>query len=57
MGDKIRLKQVLINLTQNALKSTINGQITIKTAYNYELKRLEVHIVDTGKGLNEVRKK
>ena len=43
LGDKIRLKQVLINLTKYALKHIHNGQITIKTSFNYQCNTLEVH--------------
>ena len=52
-GDQIRLKQVLINLTKNALKFTPNGRVTIKTAFDYEEELLHVHINDSGKGISE----
>ena len=34
-GDQIRFKQVLINLTKNALKLTVDGTIKIVAAYDY----------------------
>ena len=35
VGDQIRLKQVLINFTKNALKFTVDGLIKIVAAYDY----------------------
>ena len=46
----------MINLTKYALKQTHNGQITIKTCFNYVEKMLEVHIVNTGKGISQNKK-
>ena len=50
-GDQIRLKQVLINLTKNALKFTVNGVIKIVLAYDYAAEQLKVHVIDSGKGI------
>lgn len=33
-GDQIRLKQVLVNLTKNALKFSINQWVKIKACYD-----------------------
>ena len=52
-GDQIRLKQVLINLVNNALKFTKNGQICVKAAYDTLAELLIVHVTDTGKGISE----
>ena len=52
VGDQIRLKQVLINFTKNALKFTVDGSIKIVAAYDYASMQLKVHVVDTGKGIS-----
>ena len=51
-GDQIRLKQILINLTKNALKFTLRGNIHILASYDEEQAKLIVHVVDTGKGIS-----
>ena len=53
VGDQIRLKQVLINLTKNALKFTVGGTIKIVAAYDYASEQLKVHIIDSGKGITQ----
>ena len=56
-GDKIRLKQVLINLTKTALKFTLGGGvIQILAAYDNTKQLLKVQIKDTGTGGNRVEK-
>ena len=49
----MRLKQVLINLVKNALKFTKKGAIQVLCAFNRAKQELEVHVVDSGKGISE----
>lgn len=55
-GDPMRLKQVLINLTNNAVKFTERGHISLHT-YPTELGEEHVHlsfeVIDTGIGISE----
>ena len=51
IGDQIRLKQVLINLTRNAMKFTNKGEIRIVMSYDEIGEMLEVQVADTGSGL------
>ena len=51
LADKNRIKQVLYNLTGNAIKFTEKGSITIETAVQADL--LKVSITDSGRGIAE----
>ena len=42
----------MINLTKNALKFTLRGEIKIRAAYDWCKEKLIVHVVDTGVGIN-----
>jgi len=55
-SDHIRLKQILSNLIDNALKFTETGSITI-TAENLENKDILFKVKDTGIGINEKAQK
>lgn len=50
-GDPIRIGQVLMNLTSNAIKFTEQGNITIKL--RNENNQLLLSVIDTGVGLSE----
>ncbi|TGL15015.1 PAS domain-containing hybrid sensor histidine kinase/response regulator [Leptospira meyeri] len=55
-GDPSRIKQVLLNLINNAIKFTSSGSVTIKTEYEPEINdrlRFRVGVIDTGIGIPE----
>jgi len=54
-GDPLRLGQVLLNLTSNALKFTSQGHIKVnvqRIAHTEDYSRLEFSVVDTGVGIS-----
>jgi PAS domain S-box-containing protein len=56
VGDKIRLLQILSNLTSNAIKFTQNGSITIKISALNKTKneeKIKFEVIDTGIGISE----
>ena len=53
IGDNIRLKQILINLTKNAMKFTSNGNIEIVASYNEADEKLKIKVSDTGSGISK----
>ncbi|BFZ60602.1 hypothetical protein YB2330_001642 [Saitoella coloradoensis] len=58
IGDDIRLRQIIGNLAENALKYTARGEITIAcktTARDDEQKtaNIEISVIDTGCGMSE----
>ena len=59
-GDPVRLRQVLINLTENALKFTEEGEVVIRVDKVGETEAditLQVFVVDTGIGIPPDRQK
>lgn len=55
-GDPVRLKQILVNLLNNALKFTQKGNITLHVEQNYRRgNRANIHfsVSDTGAGIKE----
>lgn len=56
IGDPVRLRQVLLNLTGNAIKFTLNGGVTIRvteTSVSNSEMQLLFEIIDTGIGIVE----
>ena len=51
IGDQIRLKQVLVNLTKNALKFSSWKPVSILACYCADKELLKVQIVDSGRGI------
>ena len=50
--DPVRLKQILINLCNNAIKFTNEGGVTLKVSCDKEREQLQVKVIDTGIGLS-----
>ena len=52
-GDKLKLRHVLENLIDNAIKFTERGTVTISARYLTTRKALEFKVADTGVGISE----
>ncbi|MBQ7679842.1 MAG: response regulator, partial [Butyrivibrio sp.] len=52
-GDEIRIRQVILNLTNNAIKYTETGGITVAADYRPAEKKLVIRVTDTGIGIRE----
>jgi signal transduction histidine kinase/DNA-binding response OmpR family regulator len=50
--DPVRIKQVLLNITNNAVKFTTEGSVTIRVAYNRDGQQLHIEVADTGIGMS-----
>lgn len=60
IGDPLRLKQIIINLVNNAIKFTKKGKVTIKVLYvseDNDKQKIRFAIEDTGIGISEEGKK
>lgn len=55
VSDPLRLKQILINLCNNAIKFTQRGSVRIKVICEREAQLLTFKIIDTGIGLTEAQ--
>ncbi len=56
LGDNIRIKQILINIANNAAKFTKEGKITIEVKYKLispTITEIEISVEDTGIGIKE----
>lgn len=51
-ADKIRMKQVMINLISNAVKYNFEGG-EVRLFYDVDEGRLRINVMDTGKGINK----
>ena len=50
-ADRARIRQVLINLTDNAIAYSDSG--TVRCRYRRHLEKVRVEVVDTGRGIPE----
>ena len=55
-GDSIRLRQVLINLTSNAIKFTHNGRVTLRVIAE-AMDQVSFAVTDTGSGIPKEKQK
>jgi signal transduction histidine kinase/CheY-like chemotaxis protein/HPt (histidine-containing phosphotransfer) domain-containing protein len=53
--DPVRLKQIVINLCNNAVKFTNKGGVNVKVSYRDDDRLLAIKVVDTGVGLTQVQ--
>ena len=52
-GDEIRVRQIILNLVNNAIKYTQEGSVTADIGFDREQNRLTVSVSDTGIGIKE----
>ncbi|MCR5591318.1 MAG: response regulator [Lachnospiraceae bacterium] len=52
-GDEIRIRQVILNITNNAIKYTESGGVKIGISYDRSQSMLSVRVEDTGIGIRE----
>jgi signal transduction histidine kinase len=52
-GDRRKLRHILENLINNAIKFTENGTVTVSARYLISKKMLEIKVADTGPGIPE----
>ena len=52
-SDTHRVRQILINLVNNAIKFTDAGGVTISALYNHHTTLLTYEVRDTGKGIEK----
>ena len=60
LGDPMRIKQILINLLNNAIKFTANGKITLKISVKEQTQKtalLLFEVIDTGIGISADQQK
>lgn len=50
-GDEIRIRQIILNLTNNAIKYTSEGKVSIHIGFDRGGNRLSVRVADTGMGI------
>ena len=52
-GDEIRVRQIMLNLINNAIKYTDEGGILVTASYDRETERLQIEVGDTGNGIRD----
>lgn len=57
LSDPTRIRQIVFNLLNNALKFTQQGSIKVRTQYTEENRQLSIQVIDTGIGLSQAQLK
>ena len=52
-GDEIRIRQVILNITNNAIKYTSEGSVNINVSFDNDESMLKVRVADTGMGIRK----
>ncbi len=52
-GDEIRIRQIILNITNNAIKYTSEGSINVQLHFDRERKMLQLRVEDTGMGIRD----
>ncbi len=52
-GDEIRVRQIMMNIINNAIKYTFQGRIKVEISFIKETEHLKVVVADTGMGIKE----
>ncbi len=52
-GDEIRVRQVMMNLINNAVKYTSVGKVSVKIGFDHKKSHLRVSVSDTGMGIKK----
>ncbi len=52
-GDEIRVRQIMLNIINNAIKYTNDGKVTINASYDHENEKLHISVSDTGIGIRK----
>lgn len=53
IADETRLRQIINNLVQNAIKFTDSGGVQLRVSYAVDQQRLQIEVLDTGIGIPE----
>jgi len=53
VSDRVRLKQILVNLVSNAIKFTPSGAVTVEIDDDPATDRFRIAVIDTGLGIAE----
>ena len=53
LGDEIRIRQIMLNLINNAIKYTNEGSVSVTVSYDEENEILTIAVADTGIGIKE----